>query len=194
MGMSLWDVRFRGERIAYEIKPQECLVQYAGHDPVQGITSWMDRFFGMGLFTRDLLPNYDCPAEAVFLPGTLYHPILGAITRKKAICVFEIDTGKPLTRHYGDWPGETGAVKGYVLTVRTIATLGKCVPSSHFHSCEHNLTSSIDSYDYLVRSTNSGCLVYAHSPLPVRLHISPGWHYRSEGLCFRVSSGRLLDA
>ncbi|KAF5339571.1 hypothetical protein D9611_011504 [Ephemerocybe angulata] len=127
----LWDVRFRGERIAYQIAPQECLVQYTGHDPVQSITTWMDRFFGMGMFTKDLFPNYDCPAEAVFLPATLYHPLLGPIMRERAICIFEMDTGRPLTRHYGDFPGESGAVKGYVLTVRSIATLGN--------------------YDYLVR-------------------------------------------
>lgn len=124
MGLSLWDVRFRGERIAYQIAPQECLVQYTGHDPVQSITTWMDRFFGMGMFTKDLFPNYDCPAEAVFLPATLYHPLLGPIMRERAICIFEMDTGRPLTRHYGDFPGESGAVKGYVLTVRSIATLG----------------------------------------------------------------------
>jgi primary-amine oxidase len=28
MGMSLWDVRFRGERILYEISPQEALAVY----------------------------------------------------------------------------------------------------------------------------------------------------------------------
>lgn len=125
MGLSLWDIRFKGERIIYELAPQDCLVQYSGYDPVQSITSWLDRYFGMGMLTRDLLPNYDCPQDAVFLPSTLYNPVLGVVKRERAVCVFEMDTGKPLTRHFGDWPGETGAVKGYVLTVRSIASLGK---------------------------------------------------------------------
>jgi primary-amine oxidase len=125
MGLSLWDIRFKGERIIYQLAPQDCLVQYSGYDPVQSITSWLDRYFGMGMLTRDLLPNYDCPQDAVYLPATLYNPVLGVVRRERAVCVFEMDTGKPLTRHFGDWPGETGAVKGYVLTVRSIASLGK---------------------------------------------------------------------
>ncbi|KAF6751012.1 amine oxidase catalytic domain-containing protein [Ephemerocybe angulata] len=121
MGLALWDVRFKGERIAYQIAPQG---NAAGNDPVQGLTSWLDRFFGMGFMTRDLIPNYDCPQEAVFLPSTTFHSMLGAVERERAICVFEQDVGRPLTRHFGDWPGETGAVKAYIFTVRTIATIG----------------------------------------------------------------------
>lgn len=125
MGLSLWDIRFRGERIIYQLQPQDCLVQYSGHDPVQSTTSWLDRYFGMGMQTRDLLPHYDCPQEAVYLPSILYHPLRGVVKRQRAVCIFEMDTGRPLTRHFGEMPSETGAVKGYVLTVRSIASLGK---------------------------------------------------------------------
>ena len=47
MGLSLWDIRFRGERIVYELAPQEAMAQYAGDDPMQATTAWLDRFFGM---------------------------------------------------------------------------------------------------------------------------------------------------
>ncbi|KAI0916381.1 hypothetical protein AcV5_003338 [Taiwanofungus camphoratus] len=47
MGLSLWDVRFRGERLIYELAPQEAIAQYAGNDPMQSTTAWLDRFFGM---------------------------------------------------------------------------------------------------------------------------------------------------
>ncbi|KAF6751013.1 amine oxidase catalytic domain-containing protein [Ephemerocybe angulata] len=124
MGLALWDIRFKGERIAYQLAPQDTFVQYAGNDPMQSLTSWLDRYYGMGFLTRDLIPNYDCPQEAVYLPSTTFHAVLGTITRKRAICVFEQDVGRPLTRHFGGWQGETGAVKGYVLTIRTIATVG----------------------------------------------------------------------
>ncbi|EKM58084.1 uncharacterized protein PHACADRAFT_206924 [Phanerochaete carnosa HHB-10118-sp] len=123
MGLSLWDIRFLGERIAYEISPQDALAQYAGNDPMQTTTAWLDRFFGMGSAVRDMLPGYDCPYEAVYLPATTYTGI-GSITRERAICVFEHDTGRPITRHTGFRDGEFGAVRGYILTIRSISTIG----------------------------------------------------------------------
>lgn len=91
---------------------------------MQSTTAWLDRYFGMGEAVRDMLPGYDCPHEAVFLPATT-HSDIGSITRERAICIFEQDTGRPLTRHTGYDEGEFGAVKGYILTVRSISTVGK---------------------------------------------------------------------
>ncbi|KAI0091340.1 amine oxidase catalytic domain-containing protein [Irpex rosettiformis] len=123
MGMSLWDIRFLGDRLIYELSPQEAMAQYAGNDPMQTTTAWLDRFFGMGSAVRDMLPGYDCPYEAVYLPATTYTS-LGMITRERAICVFEHDTARPITRHTGYHEGEFGAVRGYVLTVRSVSTVG----------------------------------------------------------------------
>ncbi|KZS98930.1 amine oxidase catalytic domain-containing protein [Sistotremastrum niveocremeum HHB9708] len=123
MGLSLWDIRFRGERIVYELVPQEAMAQYAGNDPFQATTAWLDRYFGMGSSVRDMLPGYDCPHESVYLPAVVHTPS-GSLTRERAICVFEQDSGRPLTRHMGYLEGEFGAVKGYILTVRSIATVG----------------------------------------------------------------------
>ncbi|KAI0689816.1 amine oxidase catalytic domain-containing protein [Cytidiella melzeri] len=132
MGLSLWDIRFMNERLIYEISPQEAMAQYAGNDPMQTTTAWLDRYFGMyklsilsnqGLSVRDMLPGYDCPYEAVYLPATTFSG-LGTITRERAICVFEHDTARPITRHMGWHDGEFGAVRGYVLTVRSISTVG----------------------------------------------------------------------
>ena len=78
----------------------------------------------MGTLVRNLIPGYDCPQEAVYLPAETYS-IYGHILREKAICVFEQDAGKALTRHVGDMPGESGAVKSYILTIRSISTVGK---------------------------------------------------------------------
>ncbi|KAF5367943.1 hypothetical protein D9758_004498 [Tetrapyrgos nigripes] len=138
MGLSLFDIRFLfdssssnksnhtqpgGRRIIYELSPQEALAQYAGNDPMQTTTAWLDRFFGMGGGARDLLEYYDCPAEAVYLPVETRSPT-GTIRRERAICVFESDSGRPITRHTGWMEGEFGATKGYVLTVRSISTVG----------------------------------------------------------------------
>ncbi|THU91038.1 amine oxidase catalytic domain-containing protein [Dendrothele bispora CBS 962.96] len=113
MGLSLWDIRFKDERLIYQLAPQEAVTQYSGTDPMQTTSAYLDRFFGMGSDVRDLLPGYDCPQESVYLPATTYTP-LGSVTVEKAICIFEQDTGKPITRHMGD-PQESGAIKGYVL-------------------------------------------------------------------------------
>lgn len=83
----------------------------------------------MGAEVRDMLPGYDCPHEAVYLPATT-HADIGSITRERAICIFEHDTARPLTRHVGIVDGEYGAVMGYVLTIRSVSTVGKYVSYS----------------------------------------------------------------
>ena len=79
-----------------------------------------------GAAVRDMIPGYDCPYESVYLPATT-HTALGSIARERAICIFEHDTARPITRHTGWHDGEFGAARGYVLTVRSISTVGKCV-------------------------------------------------------------------
>jgi len=79
----------------------------------------------MGSLVRDLLPHYDCPQEAIYLPATTYSSLFGNIQVERAICIFEQDTGKPLPRHFGYEEGEFGATKSYVLTVRSVSTAGK---------------------------------------------------------------------
>jgi primary-amine oxidase len=85
----------------------------------------------MGHGVRDMLPGYDCPYEAVYLPATTFG-LTGILSRDRAVCIFEHDSERPLTRHLGYDKDEFGAVKGYQLVIRSIATLGKCVdPNLH---------------------------------------------------------------
>lgn len=79
----------------------------------------------MGQSVRDMMPGYDCPHEAVYLPATTYS-MTGMTSRERAICIFEHDSGRPLTRHFGFEENEFGAAKGYELVIRSIATVGKC--------------------------------------------------------------------
>ena len=92
---------------------------------MQATTAWLDRYFGMGGSVRDMIPGYDCPDEAIYLPATTNTPE-GTITRDRAICIFEMDGHRPITRHTGYHENEFGAVKGYVLTIRSVSTVGKC--------------------------------------------------------------------
>lgn len=143
MGLNLWDVRIRGERLLYQLAPQEAMGHYgsfffcllsvckitdapdaAGNDPGQATLAWMDRYFGMGDAASSLIPGYDCPHEAVYLPATTHFGETST-TRERAICIFEQDIGRPITRHVGWEDGEFGATRGYVLTVRSVSTVGK---------------------------------------------------------------------
>lgn len=73
-----------------------------------------------------MIPGYDCPYEAVYLPATNYAS-MGSIVREHAVCIFEYDTARPITRHTGYHDGEFGAVRGYTLVVRSVSTVGKYV-------------------------------------------------------------------
>ena len=56
-GVTLYDVRFKGERILYELGLQEALSQYAGSDPVQGAARYLDSFWGMGGTMFEMVPG-----------------------------------------------------------------------------------------------------------------------------------------
>ena len=56
-GLTLYDIRFDGERILYELGLQEALSQYAGSDPVQGAARYLDSFWGMGATMSELIPG-----------------------------------------------------------------------------------------------------------------------------------------
>lgn len=123
MGLNLWDIRFKGERIIYELSPQDAMAQYSAADPFQPRTAWLDRYFGMGMSVREMIPGYDCPQEATYLPSDTY-TAAGNVHINRAICIFEHDEGKPITTHVGEVDGESGAVKSYLLTIRSISTVG----------------------------------------------------------------------
>ncbi|KAK4700925.1 hypothetical protein P7C70_g5317, partial [Phenoliferia sp. Uapishka_3] len=75
------------------------------------------------VMVKELMVGYDCPSHALYLPATV-HTSMGSSTRLNAVCVFEHDSGKPISRHTGEAQDEMGATKGYELVVRTISTVG----------------------------------------------------------------------
>lgn len=71
-GVSIFDIRFKGERVMYELSLQEALAHYAGDDPMAGGQEFLDAFFGMGTNAFELVPGYDCPAYADYLSSELH--------------------------------------------------------------------------------------------------------------------------
>lgn len=41
-GMTLFDIKYKGERIIYELGLQEAIAHYAGHDPAQSGVAYLD--------------------------------------------------------------------------------------------------------------------------------------------------------
>lgn len=103
---------------------QSLFTPSAGDDPHQATTAWLDRYFGMGALVYEMIPGYDCPSHAVFLPSMM-HGSIGSMKNLRAICIFEKDMDQPLNRHRGRKEGESGVVKDARLVIRSICTVGK---------------------------------------------------------------------
>ncbi|KAK3689470.1 hypothetical protein B0T22DRAFT_376614 [Podospora appendiculata] len=73
-GVALYDMRLDGERVMYELSLQEAMAHYAGNDPIQSSTAFLDSLFGVGTQVAALVPGYDCPAYAHFF-NVSYHRI-----------------------------------------------------------------------------------------------------------------------
>lgn len=119
--LSLFDIRYQGERILYELGFEEALAHYSGASPALAGQLFLDTLFGFGLQAFDLLPGYDCPSYATFLPVTWYRA--GKyFERKNAICIFEAVSDHPLQRHTTEH--KVTASKNSYLVVRTVSTVG----------------------------------------------------------------------
>ncbi|GAA6007466.1 hypothetical protein JCM11491_004172 [Sporobolomyces phaffii] len=120
-GMRLWDVKYKGERIVYELGLTEALAHYAGNDPVQSGTSYADTFYGFGPYAFELVEGYDCPTYAKFV-NTTFHANEVSTTHRKSICFFESDESYPMQRHAnGQY---VSATKNIAFRMRSASTVG----------------------------------------------------------------------
>ncbi|KAJ6118214.1 membrane copper amine oxidase [Penicillium samsonianum] len=120
-GITLFDVRFQGDRILYELGLQEAMAQYAGSDPLQGAVAYLDSFFGMGRAMFELVPGYDCPAYADFM-DTIIYDAERTQRRQKTICLFEYTADYPLQRHSTSF--YVSISRNNYLVLRTTAVVG----------------------------------------------------------------------
>lgn len=100
---------------------QEALAHYAGNDPVQSGTAYLDSYYGFGPNVFTLVPGFDCPASATYLSSSV-HDMERTTSHPGSICIFEQDAGFPITRHTaGNYVSTT---KNIIFIVRWIATIG----------------------------------------------------------------------
>ncbi|XP_071584802.1 amine oxidase [copper-containing] 3-like isoform X1 [Heliangelus exortis] len=124
-GLRLFDIRHKGERVAYEISVQEALSVYGSNCPGGMSTRYMDGSFGIGRYTSPLVRGVDCPYSATYLDvHYLAHSQLPRVS-KNALCIFEQNLGSPLRRHYSNLQSlYYGGLVNSALVVRSIATVG----------------------------------------------------------------------
>lgn len=121
LGLALYDIRYKGQRIIYELGLQEALAHYASSDPVQSGTSYLDSFYGFGPYTFELVKGYDCPAYATYL-NTSFYVDETTHTHIDSLCLFEFTADYPMQRHStGKYVSTT---KNTYFTVRYVATVG----------------------------------------------------------------------
>uniref|UniRef100_A0A0B7BGB7 Amine oxidase n=3 Tax=Arion vulgaris TaxID=1028688 RepID=A0A0B7BGB7_9EUPU len=136
-GPGIYDVRFLGERIAYEINLGEIVVFYSGYNPMQRQTFYVDSFVLTGSQSQSLIAGADCPTTATFLPLTVTSQAKAEpAVFPRAICIFEQNLGTPIRRHHNydiDAGVDYGGMLDSALVVRSIHT--------------------IDNYDYIIDFT-----------------------------------------
>lgn len=124
-GMKVFDIRFRGERIAYELSVQEAMSVYGSVTPGMILTKFLDTSIGIGRFAHELVRGVDCPYEAAYIDTYRYIDISAPHQFKNSICIFELNTGRPLRRHFSDFfHNSYGGMVNSALVFRTITAIG----------------------------------------------------------------------
>jgi len=126
-GPQMFDIRFNGDRIAYEISLEDIAVFYSANNPAIRFADYVDSVGMIGNKVRSLVADADCPGHATFIPMDFFSETADEPEHvDRAFCVFEHNTGNPLRRHLTSY-GENKFYEGMLditLTVRTISTLG----------------------------------------------------------------------
>ncbi|KAF2461214.1 copper amine oxidase [Lineolata rhizophorae] len=129
LGIMFYDIKFKGERILYELSLQEAVAQYAGNQPKAANTVYHDTYYDLGTYMTSMVEGFDCPFGATFWDVSYYEENL-KVSNPDAVCIFETDMTHPLSRHRAgggstDYDFQNmGVVKGSFLGVRAIATVG----------------------------------------------------------------------
>ncbi|KAJ3600665.1 hypothetical protein NHX12_031643 [Muraenolepis orangiensis] len=124
-GMRVFDVRFKGERIAYELSVQEAMSVYGSVTPGLALTKFLDSSIGVGRFAHELTRGVDCPYTATYVTTHRYIDVAAPTRFLNSICVFEHNMGQPLRRHFSDFFSNSyGGLVNSALVFRTITAIG----------------------------------------------------------------------
>ncbi|XP_075033530.1 amine oxidase [copper-containing] 3-like [Mixophyes fleayi] len=124
-GARLYDIKFKGERLIYELSIQEAISVYGSNAPTGMSTRYMDGHFGIGRSIYQLVRGIDCPYHSTYIDTYYLLDSDHWVLNKGSICIFELNSGMPLRRHFSTLGSNYyGGLANTVLVIRTIATLG----------------------------------------------------------------------
>ncbi|XP_010119781.1 PREDICTED: membrane primary amine oxidase-like, partial [Chlamydotis macqueenii] len=123
-GPRLFDIRYRGERIVYELSLQEALALYGSNCPGGMLTRYFDNSFGIGRFSYELVRGLDCPYTATYVDRHYLAESDTPKTNQNSLCIFEHDTSLPLRRHFSDFQSlYYGGLRKNALVIRAVSTI-----------------------------------------------------------------------
>ncbi|OWF44474.1 putative amine oxidase [copper-containing] [Mizuhopecten yessoensis] len=126
-GPQVYDIRYDGQRIIYEIGLQEMCVFYSANNPAQMFADFFDSSDLIGPKASPLVPGVDCPSHATFIDASfLTETSDEPFTTRNVFCVFELNTGDPHRRHFNYEPLTQTSYEGMesiLLVFRTILTV-----------------------------------------------------------------------
>ncbi|KAH9496260.1 hypothetical protein Btru_012886, partial [Bulinus truncatus] len=114
-GPVLYDVRFRGKRLAYEIGLSEIAVLYSSEGSQSKLATFIGGVHSFGASSRSLVPGGDCPEFSTLVNQTVLHSNRhDPVIIQSAFCLFEVNNGHPLRRHLS-YSKEEGGYYGGML-------------------------------------------------------------------------------
>jgi hypothetical protein len=119
------------------------MAHYAGDDPLSVGMYWLDTLFGMGFNSYELVPGYDCPAYATYLPMT-FHQGEKTVTRKNSLCVFEWTASDPIQVSY---------LVNYGILVQVQRTCCPAIGSAGEGSISFDLVSNAHTHQVVLANT-----------------------------------------
>ncbi|KAH0626994.1 hypothetical protein JD844_002342 [Phrynosoma platyrhinos] len=124
-GPQIYDIRFRKQRIAYELSVQDAMSVYGSNSPGGMLTRYMDGSFGIGRYTYSLVQGVDCPYSATYLDTVYFFENWEPEVQKNSICVFEQNVDVPFRRHFSNLQSlYYGGLPATALVLRSVATMG----------------------------------------------------------------------
>ncbi|KAL3842683.1 hypothetical protein ACJMK2_020671 [Sinanodonta woodiana] len=123
-GPAFFDIRFKDNRIAYELAVNDIALAYSMDASGQNGIIYMDATYGIlgGVSSTKILPDVDCPSHAAVLNTSYWDSYSQKALDMDSICVFEADGQEVLWRHVS--PNFAGGMRNRHLIVRVPVVVG----------------------------------------------------------------------
>ena len=127
-GLQFFDVRFKGDRIIYELATTDFAATYSSASTLRGVT-FSDGAIDMGSSVTPAVPYVDCPPNSLRLDGiaanSQYATNGEATVVSGALCIFEApDYRRSLVRQHPPTDITGGGLPSTVLIVRSVISIG----------------------------------------------------------------------